>query len=94
MNKTTTLTRFNQELLITHRHEQPTHKFTCLMLSVVQAGCARASSWCQKSETASVASIPDLLQYNIHSSAPVSTGNTFLDLPRLRETADNTERYI
>jgi hypothetical protein len=26
-------------------------------------------------------------------SAPVSTGNTFQDLPRLRETADNTERY-
>jgi len=24
---------------------------------------------------------------------PVSTGNTFQDLPRLRETADNTERY-
>jgi hypothetical protein len=29
-----------------------------------------------------------------HSSAPVSAGNTFQDLPRLRETADNTERYI
>jgi hypothetical protein len=28
-----------------------------------------------------------------YSSAPVSTGNTFQDLPRLRETADNTERY-
>jgi hypothetical protein len=27
-------------------------------------------------------------------SAPVSTGNTFQDLPQLRETADNTERYI
>jgi hypothetical protein len=27
-------------------------------------------------------------------SAPVSTGNTFQDLPRLREIADNTERYI
>jgi hypothetical protein len=25
---------------------------------------------------------------------PVSTGNTFQDLPRLNETADNTERYI
>jgi hypothetical protein len=24
----------------------------------------------------------------------VSTGNTFQDLPRLRNTADNTERYI
>jgi hypothetical protein len=29
-----------------------------------------------------------------YSSAPISTGNTFQDLPRLRETADNTERYI
>jgi hypothetical protein len=29
-----------------------------------------------------------------YSSAPVSTCNTFQDLPRLRETADNTERYI
>jgi hypothetical protein len=29
-----------------------------------------------------------------YSSASVSTGNTFQDLPRLRETADNTERYI
>jgi hypothetical protein len=27
------------------------------------------------------------------SSAPVSTGNTLQDLPRLRETKDNTERY-
>ena len=25
---------------------------------------------------------------------PVSTGNTFQDLPRLAETADNTERFI
>jgi hypothetical protein len=30
----------------------------------------------------------------VYSTAPVSTGNTFQDLPRLRETADNTERYI
>jgi hypothetical protein len=30
----------------------------------------------------------------MYSSAPVSTVNTFQDLPRLRETADNTERYI
>jgi hypothetical protein len=29
-----------------------------------------------------------------HSSAPVFTGNTFQDLPRLCETADNIERYI
>ena len=25
---------------------------------------------------------------------PVSVGSTFQDLPRLRETADNTESYI
>jgi hypothetical protein len=30
----------------------------------------------------------------IEGSAPVSTGNTFQDLPRLRQTTDNTERYI
>jgi hypothetical protein len=30
----------------------------------------------------------------MYSSAPVSTGNTFQDLSRLRETADNNERYI
>jgi hypothetical protein len=29
-----------------------------------------------------------------YSSAIVSTGNTFQDLPRLHETADNTESYI
>jgi hypothetical protein len=29
-----------------------------------------------------------------YSSAPVYTGNTFQHLPRLRETTDNTERYI
>jgi hypothetical protein len=29
-----------------------------------------------------------------YSSAPVFMDNTFQDLPRLRETADNTERYI
>jgi hypothetical protein len=33
-------------------------------------------------------------EVNIYSSAPVSTGNTFQDLPRLRETAVNNERYI
>jgi hypothetical protein len=31
---------------------------------------------------------------NSNSSSPVSTGNTFQDLPRLRETADNTKHYI
>jgi hypothetical protein len=30
----------------------------------------------------------------MYSSAPVSNVNTFQDLPRLRETTDNTERYI
>jgi hypothetical protein len=29
-----------------------------------------------------------------YSSAPVSASNTFQDLTRLRETADNTGRYI
>jgi hypothetical protein len=29
----------------------------------------------------------------VYSSAPVFTGNTFQDLPRLLETANNTERY-
>jgi hypothetical protein len=29
-----------------------------------------------------------------YSSAPVSVGNVFQDLPRLYETADNTELYI
>jgi hypothetical protein len=29
-----------------------------------------------------------------YSNAFISTGNTFKDLPPLRETADNTERYI
>jgi hypothetical protein len=29
-----------------------------------------------------------------YSSAPVSTGNTFQDLPRLRETVDSTEPHI
>jgi hypothetical protein len=29
-----------------------------------------------------------------YSSAPVATGSTFQDLPRLRKTAGNTERYI
>jgi hypothetical protein len=28
------------------------------------------------------------------SNDPVFKGNTFQDLPQLRETADNTERYI
>jgi hypothetical protein len=30
----------------------------------------------------------------MYRCSPVSTGNMFQDLPRLRETADNTERYI
>jgi hypothetical protein len=29
-----------------------------------------------------------------YSSAPVSVGDTFLDLLRLCETTDNTQRYI
>jgi hypothetical protein len=29
----------------------------------------------------------------LYSTAPVSTGNTFQDLPLLGETTDNTERY-
>jgi hypothetical protein len=29
-----------------------------------------------------------------YSSALVSKGNTFQNLPRLRETVDHTERYI
>jgi hypothetical protein len=34
-------------------------------------------------------------EYKIrYRCAPVSTGNMFQDLPRLRETADNTERCI
>jgi hypothetical protein len=35
-----------------------------------------------------------LAKFNVYSSPPVSTGNTFQDLPQLRETTDNTERYI
>jgi hypothetical protein len=35
--------------------------------------------------------VPTNAQY---SSASVSTGNMFQDLPLLSETADNTERYI
>jgi hypothetical protein len=31
---------------------------------------------------------------HIYMCVSVSTGNTFQDLPRLRETVDNTERYI
>jgi hypothetical protein len=35
------------------------------------------------------------LQCNIlYRHAPVSVGNMFQDLPRLRETADNTKDYI
>jgi predicted metalloendopeptidase len=30
----------------------------------------------------------------MYSSAPVSTGDTFQNLPRVCETADNTERYL
>jgi hypothetical protein len=29
-----------------------------------------------------------------YSSVPASTSNMFQDLPQLRETADNTKRYI
>jgi hypothetical protein len=30
----------------------------------------------------------------VYSGAPVFMGNTFQVLPRLRETADNIERYV
>jgi hypothetical protein len=32
--------------------------------------------------------------YSVYRCAPIFAGNKFQDLPRLRETADNTERYI
>jgi hypothetical protein len=35
-----------------------------------------------------------IVSIGIYSSAPVSTGNTFQDLPQLRETEDNIESYI
>jgi predicted nucleotidyltransferase len=35
-----------------------------------------------------------LLYTHIYRCGPVFAGNTFQDLPRLREIADNTERYI
>jgi hypothetical protein len=38
--------------------------------------------------------IADCYALILYSSAPVTTVNTFQDLPQLRETADNTERYI
>jgi hypothetical protein len=34
------------------------------------------------------------LRWHKKSGALVIMGNTFLELPRLRETTDNTERYI
>jgi hypothetical protein len=34
------------------------------------------------------------LPISIYSSAPLSTGNMFHDLPWLRETENDTERYI
>ena len=36
------------------------------------------------------------IQTHTHTQrrTPVSAGNMFQDLPRLRETADNTKRYI
>jgi hypothetical protein len=36
---------------------------------------------------------PQGAQIYKYSNAPVFTGNTFQDLPRLSETTDNTERY-
>jgi hypothetical protein len=35
-----------------------------------------------------------IFSWSKYSSAPVSMGNTFQDLLRLCESADNTERYI
>jgi len=36
----------------------------------------------------------DTLKFSTYRRIPLSTGNTSQDLPQLRETADNTERYI
>jgi hypothetical protein len=44
--------------------------------------------------TRAAATFVNYTHTHTHSSAPVSAANTFQDLPRLRETADNTERYI
>jgi hypothetical protein len=42
----------------------------------------------------SIAALVTTNKNSNYSSAPVSTGNTFQDLPRLPKTADNTEDYI
>jgi hypothetical protein len=34
------------------------------------------------------------VSFKVYRFAPVDTGNTFQDLTRLRETADNTERDV
>jgi hypothetical protein len=42
----------------------------------------------------SVCHIASFISETKYTYAPVSTGNMFQDLPRLRKTADNTESYI
>jgi hypothetical protein len=53
-----------------------------------------AQQTCNYGLTSHIKKLLNTITKNIYSSAPVSTGNTFQDLPRLREPADNTESYI
>jgi hypothetical protein len=66
-----------------------------LLFDFQMFACLTASKVIRSASTSEVASfLTATICHEIYSSAPVSTGNTFQDLPRLRETADNTERYI
>jgi hypothetical protein len=50
------------------------------------------SDFCNKDEGASNSLCE--LRAAQYKCAPISSGNTFQDLPQLRETVDNTKRYI
>jgi hypothetical protein len=67
--------------------------FFRLLLWVVQTSTVFPPSY-RQTLTLTFAKVHGQPLKSLYSSAPVSAGNAFQDLPRLLETADNTERYI
>jgi hypothetical protein len=77
-------------IICTVKQSRPTHKKIARYIAEGKAGFIHhmEKHTSLRSKLTATCTVPK------YSSAPVSTGNMFQDLPQLRETADNTERYI
>jgi hypothetical protein len=72
-------------------NSQPHVNFSYKNVNIIRGGFTQPSALWQ---ICLVLPLPPSPTFYLYRCAPVSMGNMFRDLPQLRETADNTERYI